>query len=295
MIGFLGLGHMGEPMALNLARAGTPLVVWSRSRAKDALLGQAGAEVAGSPEDVFSRSRVVILMLANGPAIDEVLGRGTERFDAFVRGHVVVHMGTTAPAYSAGLGEDVRASGGHYVEAPVSGSRLPAEQGELVAMLAGEDAVLDEVRPVLAPMLLKSVDCGVVPNALRMKLAVNLFLITQVVGLAEAFQFAHAHGLDLEAFREVLDSGPMASAVSRTKLAKLLQDDFAVQASVRDVHYNSRLISGAAQERRLASPLIEVSDDLLRRADDLGHGNDDMAAVVRALEYLTSVTAKAGS
>ena len=283
MIGFLGLGRMGEPMALNLVKSGTPLIAWSRSSATYALITEAGGQVALSADEVFDRARIVIMMLANAPAIDEVVGRGTARFEHAVASHILVHMGTTSPAYSSGLAADVRAAGGEYAECPVSGSRKPAEGAQLVGMLAGSRNILDEVRPVLAPMLLKSVMCGDVPNALRMKLAVNLFLITQVVGLAESFHFAQRHGLDLGAFQDILDSGPMASSVSRVKLAKLVDDDFAVQAGLRDVHYNSRLISDAARESGLSLPLMDASTALFRLAENLGHGEDDMIAVIRAL------------
>lgn len=286
MVGFLGLGHMGGPMALNLVRAGTPVVAWNRTvgASNVGVFREAGGHVVDTPEEVFVQARLVILMLANGEAIDAVLGRGTDGFASNVNGKVVVHMGTTAAAYSASLGAAVAEAGGEYVEAPVSGSRKPAEAGELVGMLAGDPEVLDEVRSVVAPMLLKSFDCGAVPNALRMKLAVNLFLMTQVVGLAEAFHFAQSHGLDLEVFQQVLDSGPMASAVSRTKLDKLVRADFEVQASVRDVHYNSALVSEAARQQSLASPLMYATESLFERAVALGFGDQDMAAVVRSLE-----------
>src|SRR4029453_14445634 len=123
VVGFLGLGVMGVPMALNLARAGTSLVVWSRRPpAEDELL----ARLAPSAAEVIAQADVVLLMLANGEAIDAVLGRGTDEFAA-LKGRIVCHMGTTAPESSAGLAEDVIAAGGRYVEAPVSGSRKPAE------------------------------------------------------------------------------------------------------------------------------------------------------------------------
>ena len=221
-VGFIGLGHMGLPMALNMVRAGTPLTVWNRSRDKAELVAEAGATVAHSPAQVFREARTVFLMLANGTVIDEVLERGTPRFAQMVAGRTLVHMGTTAASYSERLSEDTTSAGGRYVEAPVSGSRRPAEAGQLVGMVAGPDASVDAVLPLLAPLCATAVKCGEVPNATRMKLAVNLFLIAQVTGLAEAFHFAENNGLDVEAFRSVLDSGPMASSVSRLKLEKLV-------------------------------------------------------------------------
>ena len=198
MIGFIGLGSMGEPMALNLVRAGTPLLAWNRSPAKAAILAAAGAEIAPDAAQVFARTDIVILMLADEGAVDAVLDRGGPDFAVRVAGRIIVHMGTTAPAYSQGLETDIRAAGGRYVEAPVSGSRKPAEAGQLVGMLAGAPAAVDEVRPLLAPICRETIVCGAVPGALLMKLSVNLFLISMVTGLAESVHFAERHGLDLD-------------------------------------------------------------------------------------------------
>src|SRR5947209_6326227 len=287
VVGFLGLGIMGSPMALNLARAGTPLVVWNRSTAATEPLAAAGAEVATSPAGVFARADVVLVMLATEDAVDEVLRRGTRWFAAMVRDRTVVPMGTTSPGWSAGLAADVRAAGGRYVEAPVSGSRGPAEAGELVAMLAGEPADLDRVRPLLAPMCRQTVDCGPVPQGLRMKLAVNLFLITMVTGLTEAVHLAGRLGLDLDRMREVLDAGPMASAVSRGKTAKLLAGDWSAQAAALDVLTNNRLIAQAAREVGAAAPLLDACHALFAETVALGHGPEDMVAVRAALEART--------
>jgi 3-hydroxyisobutyrate dehydrogenase len=286
-VGFLGLGVMGQPMAVNLARAGVRLVVWNRTVARTGPVAAAGAAVAASPGEVFRRADVVLLMLADEAATDSVLGRGTADFATRVPGRTVVHMGTTSPDYSRDLEADVRAAGGRYAEAPVSGSRRPAEDGELVAMLAGEDDAVAAVGPLLGPMCREVVACGPVPGALLMKLAVNLFLITMVTGLAEAFHFADRHGLDLHRFVAVLDAGPMASPVSRGKAAKLVGRDFAVQAAIGDVLKNNRLIAEAARCSALASPLLDVCHALYAEASAGGHGDADMAAVVRAIEART--------
>lgn len=286
-VGFLGLGLMGEPMAGRLRQAGTPLLVWNRTAARTARLAQAGADVAADPSEVFARAPVVLAMLATEDAIDETTGRGTARFARGLAGRTLVHMGTTAPAYSRGLEADVLAAGGRYVEAPVSGSRGPAQAGELVAMLAGDPAAVATVRPLLAPMCRDAVECGPVPNALVMKLAVNLFLITMVTGLTEAVHFADRHGLDLDRLRSVLDAGPMASSVSRTKVGKLLDGDLAPQAAAADVLKNNRLVADAARAAGLASPLLDTCHALYAETVAAGHGGEDMVAVVRALEART--------
>ncbi|MFE6177152.1 NAD(P)-dependent oxidoreductase [Streptomyces sp. NPDC056464] len=286
-VGFIGLGVMGRPMALNLARAGTPLIVWNRTPERCEPLRAAGAEVAASAAEVFERAGVVILMLADESAIDAVLLRGTPDFAPRVAGRILVHMGTTSPEYSGSLRDDVRAAGAGYVEAPVSGSRVPAEQGQLVAMLAGDEDAVATVRPLLAPMCREAFDCGAVPGALLMKLSVNLFLIAQVTGLTEAFHFADRHGLDRRLFLDVLDAGPMASAVSRMKAPKLLARDFSVQAGAADVLKNNRLIAEAARKAGLASPLLDICHTLFGETVARGHGDEDMVAVLHAIEART--------
>ncbi|MFE3633520.1 NAD(P)-dependent oxidoreductase [Streptomyces sp. NPDC059168] len=289
-VGFIGLGVMGRPMALRLAASGTPLVVWNRTPSRAEPLRAAGAEVAADAGEVFARAEVVLLMLADEAALDTVLGRGTPAFATRVAGRVVVHMGTTSPDYSHALQADVLAAGGRYVEAPVSGSRVPAEQGLLVAMLAGEESAVELVRPVLAPMCRETFVCGAAPNALLMKLSVNLFLVTLVTGLTEAFHFAERQGLDRDLFLAVLDAGPMASGVSRMKAPKLRERDFAVQAAALDVLKNTRLIAGAAREAYLASPLLDTCRALFEETVSLGHGGEDMVAVLRAIEARTAAT-----
>ena len=267
-LGFIGLGVMGRPMAGHLVAAGHDLVVWTRSG-----VPLAGARFAAGPAEVFERADVVLLMLAGAEAIDSVLG-------PHVAGRTVVHMGTTSPEYSAGLGERIAGAGGRYVEAPVSGSRGPAEAAQLVAMLAGEPEDRDRVRPLLAPMCRQTFDCGPVPQGLLMKLAVNTFLISMVTGLAEAFHFAAGHGLDLAVLREVLDAGPMASYVSRGKAGMIVDGNYPAQASIRDVHYNSRLIVEAAAG---SMPVMEVCRELFAETEAQGYGGEDMAAVIRAM------------
>jgi 3-hydroxyisobutyrate dehydrogenase len=282
-LGFAGLGRMGEPMAANLVRAGVPLTVWNRTDEKAGRLERLGATPVATVDDLFARCDTVVLMLANGPAIDEVLGRDGPRIAVPVAGRTVVNMGTVSPAYSRRLHDDLATSGARYVEAPVSGSRVPAEAGELVAMLAGDPDALGSVEELVAPMCAATFRCGDVPRALETKLAVNVFLISMVVGLAEAVRFAEEVRVDLGTLVEILDAGPMASAVSRIKLAKLLTGDHAPQASIRDVHHNSRLILEAAAGTGATMPLLTECAALLGEAEEQGLGAADMVAVLEAI------------
>ncbi|MGF6416814.1 3-hydroxyisobutyrate dehydrogenase [Stenotrophomonas sp. AN71] len=282
-LGFIGLGVMGTPMAGHLAQAGHSVLGWSRSGRNHAAARTSGVQTCAQLQDVFAACETVVLMLANDEAIDSVLERNTTAFADRVRSHLVINMGTSSAGYSQALGEQIRAAGGRYVEAPVSGSRVQAESAQLVILLAGDDADVAQASRLLAPLGRQCVACGQVPSALRMKLAVNLYLITLVTALGEAVHFAESHGIALERFAEVLNAGPMASEVSRIKLDKMIRQDFAVQASITDVLKNSGLVAAAARGAGMPAPMIDASDTLFAQAQQMGLGGLDMAAVLLAI------------
>lgn len=271
-------------MALNLLRAGHRLHVWNRSRPALRRVQDAGAVAADTAREVLGCNPTILLMLANEDAADNVLERATPAFSGNVSGRLIIQMGTTSPGYSQGLERDIRAAGGRYVEAPVSGSRGPAETGTLIAMLAGDREDVEAAWPLMEPMSAQIFDCGPVPSALALKLAVNLFLITMVTGLGEAVHLAARTGVNLDLFRAVLDAGPMASAVSRAKLAKLVSEDLSAQASIGDVWMNSRLVANAARDAGAATALLDQSNAILETTHDLGFAHLDMIALVRGIE-----------
>ncbi|MEO7324231.1 MAG: NAD(P)-dependent oxidoreductase [Dokdonella sp.] len=281
-VGFAGIGRMGLPMARNLLRAGVPLRVWSRTPAHCEPLVELGALPMPSMDALCAQSTIVLLMLLDEAAIDAALGRSSPAFHARVADRTIVHLGTTSPTFSRALERDVLASGGGYVEAPVSGSRTPAEHGTLVGMIAGRAASVDAVLPLLAPLCSRVFRCGIVPTALQTKLAANHFLITMVTALAETVHAAHAAGVDLAVLRDVLDAGPMASDVSRIKLDKIMHDDFTPQAAIRDVRNIARLVADQSASAGVDAPLIRRCVDLFDRAAKNGFAELDMIAVVKA-------------
>lgn len=194
LTGFIGLGAMGEAMALRCLSTGLPLMVWNRTEARCAPLKAAGAEVAADLDTLFQRCDTVVLMLVDAPAIRAVLGVGGPGLAQRVSGRTVVQMGTIGLDDSVGLANAIAQAGGTYVEAPVSGSRKPAEAGQLVAMVAGPPGVEATIAPLLAAMCRQVIDCGAVPGALAMKLAVNTALIAMVTGLTEAAHLAQRLG-----------------------------------------------------------------------------------------------------
>lgn len=283
-VGFIGVGLMGQPMALNLVKTGIPLLVWNRSPGKVVELLDAGANAANTPAEVFAECETVIMMLATPAAIDAVLMPAGDAFSTMVAGKLIINTGTASPAYSAHLAEAITRAGGRYVEAPVSGSKQQAQDRQLVAMVAGTPADVSDAREVLKQICRATFDCGAIPGGLTMKLAVNHFMIIMVSGLVEAFHFAEAAGLDPAALRDVLDETPMASNVSRVKAEKLASRDWTPQATAADVLKNIRLINDAASQAGAPSPLLHICLDLFDETVRAGQGGADMAAVASVFE-----------
>jgi len=283
-VGFIGLGAMGEPMAMNLIRALGHLTVWNRSASKCIALSKMGGKIASAPSSVFAESEIVFVMLANGQAMDEVLGRGTVLFRRNVQGRVIVNTATVSPRYSKALEADIHEAGGVYVEAPVSGSREPAKHGQLIAMLAGNEEAVGRVEALVASMCHTSVRCGAVPGALAMKFAVNIFLIASVTGLVEAANFAQAENLDMHVWAKVIKASQMSSDIARLKVDKLLADDLDAEAAIGNVFETTRLITEAARNDRIRTPLMDVSHALYQQASSIGLDAADMIAVIQAFK-----------
>lgn len=283
-LGFAGLGLMGTPMATNLHHAGAALTVYNRSPGPLARMQALGVSIAQSPHQLFSACDVVILMLANDAAVDHVLARGGPAFGGRVRDRLIINMGTHEPSWSRRLSRDITAVGGAFVEATVSGSRGPAQAGELVVMCAGEAEAVTRAKSILAPLCRDVVVVGQVPSATAMKLAVNLYLIASVAALAEAAHLATRSGLDLNQFAGVIAAGALGSDVARTKLDKMVRRDFSPQAAIGDVVKNARLVSRAARLVGADVPLLEESK--ARFESIQAHLGDalDMAAILTSYE-----------
>lgn len=271
-------------MALNMLRSGHEVMVWNRSLEKTKALVAAGAKVSVTLEGLFEACNVILLMLTDGTAVDMVLARGQRDFANRVRGKTIVHMGTTSAGYSLSLEADILEAGGRYVEAPVSGSRKPAEKGELVAMLAGRAESVEAVHYLFSPMCRQTIVCGPVPQALQMKFAVNSLLIGMVTSFAEAMHLAEKQGLDRRTFVEIVLAGPMANDVLRVKGPKLLERDFAPQATITTVLNTNQLIVDAARLAGANSPLADLCLELNRRTAIRGYAELDMVAVLTAIE-----------
>jgi len=283
-VGFAGLGLMGRPMAENLFRSGARITVYNRSPAACDVLREMGARVAESADDLFSQCAAVILMLADDHAADAVLGRDMPSFQSRVRGRLIINMGTHSPAYSQALEGEIIEAGGRFVEAPVSGSASVAREARLVAMLAGRPASIASARRFIQPMCGEMIEIGSIPSAMRMKLAVNLYLVASVTALAEATRFADAAGLDLRQFERILGRGPLGSPVVSAKLEKMVSREFSAEAAVRDVVKNAALIADAVGSLAIEAPLLRESLARFTDVRDDGCAAEDMAAVLKSYE-----------
>lgn len=278
--GFIGLGFMGTPMALNLVRR-FPLTVWNRTPSKYAALIEAGAVVGETPADVVRQSDAVFTMLFDEAAIQSILN---DDFRQALRGKTIVNTSSVSVEFSQSFADLVHRAGGKFIEMPVSGSKVPAQQGRLVAMMAGDAAIAEEIRPLAETMASTAVHCGPIGFGLKTKYAVNLYLIAITAGLAEAANLAAAQGLNLEAFAQVLGAGPMASAYSKLKMTKLLEQDWSAQAAIKDCYNSTQLIKAAAEAANAEAPIANMCGKLYRQAMDTGLDEDDMIAVIKVLK-----------
>ncbi|KAL9570956.1 hypothetical protein ACKAV7_005293 [Fusarium commune] len=280
-IGFLGLGTMGTPMALNLRRQ-FPVTVWNRNGAKCTPLIEAGAKAAKTPSEVVEKSDVIFTMLFNDQAIQSMIdNQPGNNFMKAIRGKTLINTSSVSVAFSHKLAQQVQNAGGKFVEMPVSGSKGPAEQGQLVGMMAGDPEVAEQIRPVVKPITTAAIYCGPIGSGLKAKYSINLFLVSVTAGLAESVNLARAQGLDLEAFGQVLNSCPLASAYSKVKIAKILKGDWTPQAAIKDCYNSTELIKSAAQGVQVETPLIQVCNSLYREAHENGWGEEDMMAIYK--------------
>ncbi|KAF7555450.1 hypothetical protein G7Z17_g2164 [Cylindrodendrum hubeiense] len=277
--GFIGLGVMGTPMALNLARQ-FPVTVWNRSASKYPALIKGGAVIAETPAKALSESDTIFTMLFDESAIRSML---SPEFKKALPGKTIVNTSSVSVEFSKYFADQVHQAGGHFIEMPVSGSKVPAEQGKLVAMMAGDSAVADRIRPLVAAMASTAVYCGPVGYGLKTKYAINLYLIAITAGLAEATNLAMAQGLNLGAFAQVLGAGPLASAYSDLKMDKIMREDWSAQAAIKDCYNSTQLIQSAANVVGAKVPIANLCGALYRQAKESGLEEEDMIAVIKVL------------
>jgi 3-hydroxyisobutyrate dehydrogenase len=282
-VAVLGTGIMGSAMARNLIAAGLATTVWDRSPSATAALAQAGARAAPSAADAVADARVVIMMLPTADAVTSVLfDSGVAR--AFALGAVCAQMGTIGVSatleISARLGQvrpDVM-----FVDAPVSGSKGPAEAGQLLILASGPAQAEPVVHPVFAAIGRKTVWLGQAGQGTRLKLAVNAYMSVLIEGVAEALELAARYGIDPDKLDEAIEGGPLDAPIADAKLHKMeagnYAPEFPLEWALKDVDLALAEAGGATL------PLLAALSRQWRAAVDAGHGREDISAARLALD-----------
>lgn len=278
-IGVIGLGSMGQPIADNIIKAGFQVVVSSRTK-KTVEYFQDKAIIAKSPLDLVKEADTILFVLPTDKEIKEIITSAKKG----LRDKTLINLSTISPKSSVELNKIVKKFGGEYVECLISGSRKPAIDGTLLLLTAGATEKLNSLTELFNSFSAKTVYCGKIPNASKMKLANNLLLITLFNGLMEAVNFARQIGLSEEEYLDMIDSGPMANAVFKSKHQKILDHDFSPQAPLRLVYKDSRLICELAKENGFSLPLFTNHRKLLKKGFDSGLGDLDIISIVKELK-----------
>lgn len=285
-IGFVGLGSMGEPMAWNLHDAGFDLRVYNRTREKAEPFGEAGATVCSTPREAAEASDAVAVIVTDTDALEAVLG-GDDGILAGIEGSTLIQMSTVARETTLAAASAVEDAGGTFVDAPVSGTVGPAEEGTLTVLAGGDDGAIDAVEPALSAMGDPIVRCGAVGQGTDAKIFVNLLLGDLMESFAEALAFGEAHDLDFETMTDVVDAGAVAAPMYGPKGEQIRTGDFEPRFALDLLSKDLGLAVDAADEADVPLPATAATHQAASAARALGHGEEDMAALIRHLEALT--------
>ncbi len=281
-IAFLGLGRMGQPMAMNLVRAGFRVRVWNRTLSRTRDFAAAGGIPAASPADATRGADIVITMLADGPAVRSAMDRPEGGLDGAGPGQTWVQMSTVGAQWTSRLAGLAAAHKVSYVDAPVSGSEGPARTGDLVILASGPAAVRDRLAPVFAALGRATVWLGEAGAGSRAKLVLNNMLVDLVEATAEALTFARGLDLDPADIVELLRQTPLGSPYVIQKASTMLAGDFRPAFALKHAVKDADLAVDAAHDSDMTLALTEALLPRWRQAASAGHAEEDLAAVYAA-------------
>lgn len=283
MIGFIGLGIMGSRMAENLLKSGEELVVYNRTKEKALPLLEKGAIWAESTAEVAERADIVFSMLAK-PSVVEEVALGTEGFiDHLTKGKLWVDCSTVDPTFTRKMAAEASKRGVRFIDAPVAGSKIPAERGELVFFVGGQKEDVEEVTPFLKTMG-KQIDYqGGNGMGTSMKVVNNLMLAQTMAAFAEAVSLGEAIGLDKEVVINTLLNGPTTAPFLNGKKAKILENNFAADFPLEHMQKDMQLVSQTAYEFNCSLPIANVTKEIYAFAKQHGLGKQDFSAIYQFL------------
>lgn len=279
-IGWIGLGNMGIPMVQNLLKAGYDVTVYNRSKDKEVSLLALGASSATSPEKLIKKCDVLITMLSNDAAVKEIFEKEDGLLAASSTGKTIINMSTVAPDTSRYLAALCAQHKLEYIDAPVSGSVKPAQDGTLVILVGASQANYEIAKPIFAVLGKIAIHVGEAGVASSAKLAINYLLGLNLQGLAETILFAEQNGVSKEDMLSIINEGACGNGITKIKAPSIINDSypaaFALKHLVKDL--------GLAKDAGLSSPLIHPLYDSYLKAQEEGLGDQDVMAIISSLK-----------
>lgn len=279
-VAFLGTGTMGFPMARNLARAGVPLRAWNRSSERAEPLAQDGVTICQDPREAATGAEVVITMLSDASAVLDAAARA---LDGLGQAPVWAQMSTVGLEGTEECRQLAERVGAIFVDAPVLGTREPAEQAKLVILAGGPEDAIQTCRPLFEAMGQKMLELGGAGAATKAKLVVNSWVLGVTGLVAETIALAESLGIDPQVFFDAVEGGtldlPYAQLKGHAMIERSFEDaPFRLSLARKDAD----LVLAAAEEASLDAPVLRAVAERLRRAEADGHGDEDMAATFLA-------------
>lgn len=274
-VGILGIGLMGAAMAGRLLDQGIAVTVWDRNPEHARALEKRGATAADEPGEVLRGTRAVITML---PTAEVILDVARPLLEAWPQDTIWLQMSSVGAAEADQLTQVAEAHAVTIVDAPVSGSTHPAEQGQLTILASGPDSAKASLEPVFAALASRILWVGKAGMGSRLKLATNHWMITLVAALAEAMHLCAAMGLDQRHFVELLDGGPLGSSYAMQKLDEMQRHEYPAGFPVRLALKDLELVREVEQSSKATMPLLDVVHERFATASR-NFADEDLAAI----------------
>jgi 3-hydroxyisobutyrate dehydrogenase len=279
-VALFGTGIMGAAMARNLLEAGLDVRAWNRSPEKAKFLADDGATVFEGPAEAARGADILLTMLPDADVIEDVVGGGV--LPALAEGGVWLQMSTVGEEGNERLARLAAEGGVAYVDAPVLGTKAPAEQGQLIVLASGPDEARDGCEPVFGAVGSKTVWLGEAGEGSRLKLVINNWIVGLLGVLAETVSFARATGVDPRKFLETIEGGPLGLPYAQMKGAMMIDEDFPTSFSAKLARKDAGLVLDAAEGKGLDMVVARAVVARFDEAIEAGHGEEDMAAVYEA-------------
>lgn len=284
-IAFLGLGIMGSRMAANLIKAGNTLTVWNRSLEKAGPLEELGAKKAGTPADAVQGAEVVITMLATPEAV-EATAFGPQGFlDHIKKGALWIDSSTVNPSFSKRMASEAQSRGIRFLDAPVAGTRGPAEQGQLLFLVGGNAGDLETARPLLEKMGRAIIHAGDAGMGTSLKMIFNLLLGVNMIAFSEALVLGEALGITRDKLFEVLTGSAVVAPAATGKRARIEAGNYEADFPLRWAQKDLQLAAQSAYEQGVSLPTVNAAKEIFMLAVQYGYGEDDLSAIYPFLKH----------